>query len=301
MLGYFGPAGTFTHQALLSLNLPDDVRAYSSVGLTLDAVRHGDVRAGLVPIENSVEGGVSATIDSLASGQPLVIVAEVLLPVRFGLYARPGTDLAGVRRVITHPHAAAQVRDWLDANLPEAQVAEQGSTAGAAAEVARPESIFDAAICAAVAGQIYGLVGLVDDIADNSDAVTRFVLMARPASPPPATGHDKTTVIIHLDEDRPGGLIQALDQFASRGVNLCRIESRPEKDRMGNYFFSIDAEGHISDARVRETLMGLRRTCRDVVYLGSYPRADGVAASVASGTTDADFAAAAAWLDAIIG
>lgn len=299
MLGYFGPAGTFTHQALLSLNLPDEVRAYPSVGLTLAAVRNGDIRAGLVPIENSVEGGVSTTLDALVSGTPLLIAAEVLLPVRFGLYARPGTAMADVRRVITHPHAAAQVRDWLDANLAQATVTEQGSTAAGAAEVAQPESLFDATVCAQVAAEMYGLIALADDIADNSDAVTRFVLVARPTPPPAPTGHDKTTVVIHLREDRPGGLIEALEQFASRGVNLCRIESRPEKDRMGNYFFSIDAEGHIADARVRETLMGLRRTCREVVFLGSYARADGVAATVAPGTTEADFAAAAAWLATI--
>ncbi|MDR1213447.1 MAG: prephenate dehydratase [Propionibacteriaceae bacterium] len=296
MLGYFGPAGTFTHQALLSLSYDEETRPFPTVGATLDAVRHGSVRAGLVPIENSVEGGVSATIDNLAQGKALVIVSEVLLPIQFGLYARPGASLAGVERVITHPHAAAQVRGWLELNLPQAQVTEQGSTAAAAAQVAQPDSTFDAAVCADVAGQLYGLEALARDIADNAEAVTRFVLAARPAAPPAPTGHDKTSLILHMRDDHPGALRQMLEQFALRGVNLCRIESRPAKDKLGNYYFSVDAEGHIADARLAEALLGLHRTCKRVDYLGSYPRADGTEPVVKAGFRDSDFAKAAAWL-----
>ena len=122
MLGYFGPAGTFTHQALQSLGFDEPATAYATVPAALEAVRDGHVRACLVPIENSVEGGVSATLDNLAQGRPLVIVGEVLLAVQFGLYVRPGTPLTAVRRVLTHPHAAAQTRGWLAANLPGAEV-----------------------------------------------------------------------------------------------------------------------------------------------------------------------------------
>ncbi|HOB06050.1 MAG TPA: prephenate dehydratase domain-containing protein, partial [Propionibacteriaceae bacterium] len=143
MLGYFGPAGTFTHQALLSLGLDEEARPYATVPGTLDAVRDGVVRAGLVPIENSVEGGVTATLDNLAVGRPLVIVGEVLLPVQFGLYVRPGVALADIRKVLTHPHAAAQTRGWIAAHLPHAEVTEGGSTAAAAAEVAKPDSAYD--------------------------------------------------------------------------------------------------------------------------------------------------------------
>ncbi|MDR2974728.1 MAG: prephenate dehydratase, partial [Propionibacteriaceae bacterium] len=166
MLGYFGPEGTFTHQALLSLGLGESTRPYATVPGTLAAVRAGEVLAAVVPIENSVEGGVSATLDTLAQGEPLQIRAEVLLPVVFGLYARPGTTLDGVRGVITHPHAAAQVRGWLSEHLPQATIIEQGSTAGAAKEVANPDSAFDAAICAAIAGDLYGLTALASGIAD---------------------------------------------------------------------------------------------------------------------------------------
>jgi prephenate dehydratase len=297
VLGYFGPEGTFTHQALLSLRLDEPAQPFPSVGATLDAVRHGQVRAGLVPIENSVEGGVSATIDNLASGKALVIVGEVLLPVQFGLYARPGCALAQVERIITHPHAAAQVRGWLESNLPQAKVTEQGSTAAAAAEVARPQSNFEAAVCADVAGRMYGLEALAQDIADNAEAVTRFVLAARPTAPPAPTGHDKTSLILHMRDDHPGALRQMLEQFALRGVNLCRIESRPAKDKLGNYYFSVDAEGHIADLRLAEALLGLHRTCKRVDYLGSYPRADGTEPVVKAGFRDSDFAKAAAWLE----
>jgi len=301
MLGYFGPEGTFTHQALLSLNFEDEMTPYPSVGATLDAVRQGQVRAGLVPIENSVEGGVAATIDNLAQGRRLQIVAEVLLPVAFGLYVRRGTTLGQVRRIVTHPHAAAQVRSWIADHLPQATVSEQGSTAGAAAEVARPDSSFDAAICAAVAGELYGLVAAASDIADNADAVTRFVLVAKPGAVGVPTGHDKTSVMVHMKADHPGMLMEMLQQFALRGVNLCRIESRPEKDKMGNYYFSIDAIGHVRERRVQEALAGLHRTCREVTFLGSYPRADEVSQAVPDGTRDTDFADADAWLAQILG
>jgi len=296
VLGYFGPEGTFAHQALLSLGLDDAATPYATVDATLDAIRDGQVRAGLVPIENSVEGGVSATIDNLAAGRPLVIEAEVLLPIQFGLYVRPGTALESVRQIITHPHAHAQVRSWIASHLPQANVTERGSTAGAAVEVARPDSEFDAAVCAAVAGDLYGLEAAASSIADNSGAVTRFILVTRPTPPPPPTGHDKTSLLLHIREDHPGALAKILEQFSLRGVNLCRLESRPAKDRMGNYFFSVDAEGHIADARIAEALQGLHRTCKRVDYLGSYPRADLTEPVVQVGYRDSDFTKAAAWL-----
>jgi len=296
VLGYFGPEGTFAHQALLSLGRDDAATPFATVEATLDAIRDGQVRAGLVPIENSVEGGVSATIDNLAAGRPLVIEAEVLLPIQFGLYVRPGTTLESVRQILTHPHAHAQVRGWIASHLPEASVTERGSTAGAAVEVARPDSEFDAAVCAAVAGDLYGLEAAASGIADNSGAVTRFILVTRPTPPPPPTGHDKTSLLLHIREDHPGALAQILEQFSLRGVNLCRLESRPAKDRMGNYFFSVDAEGHIADARIAEAMQGLHRTCKRVDYLGSYARADFTEPVVQVGYRDSDFTKAAAWL-----
>ena len=295
--GYFGPAGTFSHQALLTLPAQrGEPVPYATVGQALQAVREGEVTAVLVPIENSVEGGVSATLDNLAYGDPLVITREVLLPVQFNLVGRPGTRLSDVRSVLTHPHAAAQCRDWLAAHLPAAGVTESGSTAGAAAEVADPQSRFDAAICAQVAGEMYRLATLATAIPDNPDAVTRFVLVSRPGPVAPPTGADKTTMVLFLREDHPGALLEILEQFASRGVNLCRIESRPTKRTLGDYCFSVDAEGHLDDARLAEALMGLHRICRDVVFLGSYPRADQERPTIRVGTANGDYAAAASWL-----
>ncbi len=296
--GYLGPEGTFTHQALLTV--PAATRAeivgYPTVGHCLQAVREGEVAAGLVPIENSIEGGVTATLDDLTHGDPLVITREVLLPVQFVLFARRGTQLADIAAVATHPHAAAQCRDWLAINLPQAKIDDAGSTAAAAAAVADRKSGYDAAICARVAGELHHLQPLTADIADNDAAVTRFVLLSRPGPVPPSTGADKTSLVLFLRQDAAGALLELLEQFASRGVNLCRIESRPTKTAFGNYCFTIDAEGHIDDARVAEALMGLHRVAAQLVFLGSYPRADQTPPQVATGTTNADYAAASAWL-----
>jgi prephenate dehydratase len=271
------------------------------VGLALQAVREGDVAAALVPIENSVEGGVTATLDNLTYGEPLRIVREVVLPVQFTLFARNGTQLHDVHRVLTHPHAAAQCRDWLADNLPDAIITEGGSTAAAAAEVADPRSRFDAAICADIAGELNKLTPLATRIADNPDAVTRFVLVSRAGTVGPSTGADKTTMVLFMRDNHPGALLEILEQFASRGVNLCRIESRPTKRSLGDYCFSVDAEGHIDDARLAEAMMGLHRVCKDVLFLGSYPRADLTEPIIPHGTSNEDYAAAATWLQKLRG
>lgn len=295
VLGYFGPAGTFTHQALLTIDDSDGV-PFASVGEALDAVRQGHVDGVVVPIENSVEGGVSATLDKLVDGDPLVITGEVVIPVEFGIYVRPGTTLDDVTSVLTHGHAAAQCRDWLATMIPDAQVTEAGSTAGAAKEVADPASRYDAAICARVAGRLYGLDELAHSIEDNPGAVTRFIVVSRPGRVPERTGADKTTLVAYMHQDHPGALLEILQQFAVRGVNLCRIESRPTKTILGSYCFAIDAEGHLDDRRFAETLLGLRRICRDVIFLGSYPRADAQPADVRRGFDDEAFEEASEWL-----
>ncbi len=295
MLGYFGPAGTFTHQALLTVS-DDEAVPFASVGEALDAVRRGQVEAAVVPIENSVEGGVSATLDKLVDGDPLVIQGEVVIPVEFGLYVRPGTSLEDVAQVLTHGHAAAQCRDWLATMIPDAQVTEAGSTAGAAREVADLQSRYDAAICARVAGELYGLDELAHSIEDNPGAVTRFVIVAKPGALPERTGADKTTLMAYMREDHPGALLEILQQFAVRGVNLCRIESRPTKTILGSYCFAIDAEGHLADRRLSEALLGLHRICRDVIFLGSYPRADEQSAVVRRGFDDEAFEEAGRWV-----
>ncbi|MDR0837470.1 MAG: prephenate dehydratase [Propionibacteriaceae bacterium] len=304
MLGYFGPEGTFTHQALLKLEPNAAAKPYPSVPLALAAARAGEVEASVVPIENSVEGGVSATLDYLAASEPpLHIIREIVIEVSFDLAVRPGTTLGDVRRVITHPHAAAQVRGWLAANLPNAELIERGSTAAAAEEVANPDSTFDAAVCAPVAREMYGLEALAHNINDNDGAVTRFVLVARADSGtsarPTRTGHDKTTFVAYMRADHSGALLEILQQLAVRGVNLCRIESRPTKTTLGSYCFSIDAEGHLDDARVAGALQGLKRICADVVFLGSYPRADEIVPNIPHWASEGSYAASKTWLDSL--
>jgi prephenate dehydratase len=294
---FLGPEGTFAEQALRTIPAAAtaELQPAATVTEALAAVRAGDADAALVPLENSVEGAVPVTLDELASGEPLVITREVHLPVTFGLYVRPGVALADVKTVASHPHGLAQCRGWLRANLPDAELRQTMSTSEAASAVARGE--FDAAVCAPVAGQRQHLAELATDVGDNADAVTRFVLLSRPGAPATRTGHDVTSLVAYIAHDRTGALLEVLTEFAVRGINLTRIESRPTKERLGRYCFFLDCSGHVADARVGEALMGLRRICADVRFLGSYPRDDDPASVVSPpGTADEDFAAAAAWL-----
>ncbi|MEW1951846.1 prephenate dehydratase [Terrabacter sp. NPDC080008] len=298
--GYLGPRGTFTQMALDAWDAAEGREhvPFGSVDAALTALRSGDIDAAMVPIENSVEGGVSATLDALATGEPLVVIGEVLVPITFVLCARAGVTLDRIRTVGTHSHAWAQVRGWMGRHLPDAVYVPTLSTAASAAALGQAgEVMFDAGVCAPVAARNEGLEVLAEDIGDNSSAVTRFVLVAGPGTLPAPTGADKTTVVLFQRDDHAGGLLELLEQFAVRGVNMTRLESRPTGEAMGSYCFSIDFEGHLLDARVGETLMGLRRVCAEVRFLGSYPRADGGRPGTRPGTTDEDFDRARAWLD----
>ncbi|MFC7490366.1 MULTISPECIES: prephenate dehydratase [unclassified Knoellia] len=300
--GYLGPEGTFTQMALLSwaASHGGEQVPFGSVDSALDALRRSEIDAAMVPIENSVEGGVSATLDALASGDPLVVIGEVNVPITFVLAARAGMPLEEIRAVGTHSHAWAQVRGWMDARLPGAAYVPTLSTAAAAAGLAGDvEQGYDAAVCAPVAAANHGLTVLADDIGDRAGAVTRFVLVARPGALPERTGADKTTVMLFQRDDRAGGLLELLEQFAVRGINMTRLESRPTKSTLGSYCFSIDFEGHVLDERVGEALMGLKRVCAEVRFLGSYPREDGAQTEVAPLTGDEDFSAARNWLHSL--
>ncbi|WP_432483411.1 prephenate dehydratase [Kineococcus esterisolvens] len=299
---FFGPVGTFSEAALRAVVPDAPAEAMASVDATIEAVRTGAADVGCVPIENSVEGGVPATLDGLAVGDPLVVVAEVVLPVSFVLAARPGTALSDVRRVSTHSHAYAQVRHRLHRMLPEVAYVPATSTAASAAALAAeadggPAAGFEGAVCAPFAARRFGLDVLAERIEDRDGAQTRFVLLSRPGAVPQRTGNDKTSLVLFLREERPGALVEALEQFVTRGINLTRIESRPAGDALGRYCFSIDCDGHLADARVGEALMGLHRVCERVRFVGSYPRADGGTAVLGSGPTDAAFAEAQDWLD----
>ncbi|HEX6931174.1 MAG TPA: prephenate dehydratase [Streptosporangiaceae bacterium] len=304
---YLGPRGTFCEQAVSALHPDGDFEALAcaSIEATLDAVHGGSADRAVVPIESSVEGGVNATLDELAAGPRLVINAEVIVPVEFALLARPGTQLADIKVVGGHPVAQPQCRQWLARNLPDAHWRPALSNADAAQQVA--DYGLDAALAGSFAARYYQLDVLADGVHDNAAAVTRFVEVGQPGPPPSATGHDRTSAIAYLADDHPGALMDILSQFAVRGVNLSRIESRPTGEGIGRYCFFIDCEGHVAEPRVGEALMGLRRTCSAVRFLGSYPMADAgpadpgqIAAERAfRERSDASFTDAASWLDRI--
>ena len=293
---YLGPEGTFAEAALgiLGADSAAEARPEPSVPAALAAVRAGTCDAALVPLENSVEGSVPATMDGLVSGSPLVITREVFLEVAFVLAVRPGTTAAAVGTLASHPHALAQCRATVAELVPGAEVVLAASTADAARRVAAGE--WDAAVCAPIAAQRYGLTALATDLADHPGAVTRFVLVSRPGPLPAPTGADKTTVTAVVP-DRTGALLDLLTEFAVRGISLTRIESRPTRERLGVYSFSIDCEGHVADARVGDALAALHRLCAEVRFLGSYPRADALPGKpVDERVGDAAFAGAQQWL-----
>lgn len=296
-IAYLGPAGTFSELAVRQLEHSQraELLVFGAVSEVLAAVVSGQAERAVVPIENSVEGGVSATADALATTPGLQIFGEYLVPVTFDLLAKRGGNLGSSPVVATHPVAYAQSRSWLQLNYPKHTHIPTASTAGAAQAVAEG-SEFDAAVAAPHVASLYGLEVLASNIGDNPDAQTRFLEVGSSGKPSGRTGSDKTSVVVELPDDRPGGLLEMLEQFATRGVNLSRIESRPIGDRLGRYRFNIDAEGHIDDEAIAEALMGLHRFSPRVVYLGSYPRADKSASVHLGNNSDARYQAARNWV-----
>lgn len=295
---YLGPVGTFTEAALRTItNSSDSLTPYANVTAALDAVRNGVAERALVPIENSIEGVVARTLDELAIGAPLVIYNEVTLPVTFSLLVAKGNEGKAIKKIATHPHAEAQCRTFIARNYPDAEIIISSSTAAAAQALSSGD--FDAAIAAPSAAVAYDLATIANNIGDNDGAVTRFVLVGKPGTVPPATGFDRTSLAAFIGADHAGALLEVLTEFSVRGVNLTFIQSRPTGRELGHYHFIIDAEGHINEERVGDALMGLRRICEDVRYLGSYPRADKVAPTTTPATTDSSFKEADTWLAAV--
>jgi prephenate dehydratase len=299
---YLGPESTFTEQALLTI--PAAVKGIRtparSVPEALEAVRSGDADAALVPWENSIGGAVGVTLDELVDGPVLVITRDVVIPVDFVLAASAGQHMRNVRSVAAHPQASTQCRGWLRAHIPDAAIIDVLSNGAAAASAA--DGTTDAAICAPIAIDRFGLNVLAEKIADHPDAVTRFVLLSRPGHPPPdPTGDDITSLAVWIAHDKVGALLAVLTELAVRGVNLTRIESRPTGERLGRYVFFLECTGHVAEARVGEALQGLRRICAEVRFLGSYPRATPPGTRERpvpppAGLSDLDYADSAAWL-----
>jgi prephenate dehydratase len=273
-IGFLGPEGTFTEQALLSQAdlAGDELVPMATIGEVLAATDDGGIDLGFVGIENSIEGTVNATIDALAFEHDLLIQREVELGIQLNLLAPAGMAMADVTRVLTFPVAAGQCRAWLASNLPEAEVVAANSNAEAARIIAEEHDGVSAAVAPSLAAKIYGLEVLANDIEDHPENTTRFVLVARDRIPT-ATGHDKTTIVVFQRADRPGSLLAILQEFAARAINLTKLESRPTKKGLGHYCFIIDLEGHLSDELVADCLRDVRSKVEDIKFLGSYPAA----------------------------
>ena len=258
------------------------------------------MKAANIDMKTVVVGGVDATQDALANIPNLRIIGEYLVPVNFVLVARPGTALADVTVINAHPVAYAQSHNWLEANLPKHGHLPATSNVAAAASLF-DDTLANAAIAPPGITDHHDVVVLAENIGDNPNAVTRFVLVGRAKSVPPRTGADKTSIIAELPDDHPGALLEMLEQFATRGVNMSLLQSRPIGDSIGRYRFVIDLDGHIDDERVADALLGLKRFSPGVIFLGSYPRADQRAITVDDRYGDKTFTAARAWLDGLRG
>ena len=290
-IGFLGPEGSFTHEAVTTLGDGRAV-AVATIGDLLADVAAGRLDRALVPIENAIEGTVSATIDGLVFDYDLFIEREVVLPIHLHLLARPGVALGDVTTVLSYVHALGQCREFLSGL--SASTTQSTSTSQAARLVAESSEPW-AAVGSAMAGELFGLVRVASDIEDHPGNATRFVVVGRETIAAPS-GHDRTTIVCFQDADRPGSLYGILGRFAARDINLTKLESRPTKKGLGDYCFVIEFEGHLSDDLVADCLTDLQSHLARVKFLGSYPVEGEVAAERRDEVSIAR-AAAATWID----
>ena len=277
-VAYLGPAGTFSEEALCGeVSLADAEHVQKpSIRHILDAVSIGEVDLGFTALENSIEGTVNATLDALAFEYELFIQREMIMQVHLHLLGLPGTKLPKINMVWSFPNALGQCFRFLHESMPGAGRGVAESTAAAAAAVASGGDEQTAAIGSARAAEVYGLEILRSDIGEQEGNQTRFVTVAKQERGiPPATGRDKSSIVIFQRQDRPGSLLSILQEFAARSINLTKLESRPTKKSLGNYCFIIDFEGHISDELVGDCLLNIKTKHADLKFLGSYPSAGG--------------------------
>ncbi len=273
-VGYLGPAGTFTEEALtVSLEqVALEPVAYPSIEDALAAAANGEVDFAFVPIENALEGSVLTTLDALIHRYDLLAIAESILAIHHVLLGYGEPDLARVREVRSHPQALAQSQRYLRAQLPQADLVAVASTADAARQVRLLEDPTVAAIAPRRAAALWGLKVLAESIEDDPHNETRFWLLARDRLPPP-TGNDRTALVCFQVVDRPGSLLSLLVPFASRGINLTKLESRPARTNLGAYLFVIELEGHVTDESVAGALEDLRELKVRTKLLGSFEAA----------------------------
>ena len=298
-VGFLGPVGTFTEQAMLR---ESDLAALEAVPYplmtdVLFAVAEGEVDLGVVPVENAIEGTVNATVDTMAFDVDVMIQRELLEPVALHLLCLPDAELSEIKQVVSIPVASAQCRTWLREHLPDVEYVAANSTAEGAETVARAGDRSIAAIANERASTVYGLKVGGADIEDHPENQTRFVVVARSGVPAP-TGHDKTSIVVFQRADRPGSLLAILQEFAARSINLSLLLSRPTKTSLGDYCFLLDLDGHLADPVVADCLRTIRATQSDVKFLGSYPAA-GEHAPATRAKVDAAFSDAEQWIESL--
>lgn len=271
-IGYLGPQGTYTEEALIKVYSPEEHEfvSFTTVSDVIEAVDRGEVDKGIVPIENSIEGSVSETLDHLAFDAEVLIEREILLPIHHHLIGHKEATAADIKKIISHPQAFAQCRKSLRRLFREFELEPAFSTADAVRVVAALKDKSVAAIGNAFAARIYGLEVLVKDISDYEDNTTRFIVIGKEGQPP--TGYDKTSIICFIGDDRPGKLLEILQEFSYRYINLTKITSRPTKKKFGEYLFFIDMEGHIEESHIKAALACLKCKLPKVKFLGSYRR-----------------------------
>ena len=298
-VGYLGPRGTFSEQALLTQGdlVNAELLPLDAIPDVLVATTSRRVDQGLVPIENAIEGTVNVTMDMLAFEHELLIQREIVIPVQMHLLVLPGATLEEIKTVLSIPVATAQCRRFLSDNLPGVATEVSASTAQAAQIVAAAGDPTIAAIANARAGELHGLETLVPDIEDHDDNETKFVMVA-PAGIPAPTGHDKTTVVIFQHANRPGSLLAILQEFAARAINLTKLASRPTKEGLGSYCFIMDLEGHVDDELVADCLRDIHSKHGRIKFLGSYPAAGETGERVRR-EADASWAEAESWIQSL--
>ena len=267
-LGYLGPAGSYAEQAAILYDAHAEKVPYPSIPTVAKGVEKLEVTSGLVPIENSIEGAVTYTLDLLIHDSKLLISDEIILPVHHNLLGSPGTGKEDIKLVYSHPQAFAQCRKYLEHELPGVELIASLSTSAAVKRLSEENNI--AAIGNLRAAEIYNAEVIDSQIEDNSNNVTRFVLLSENDSP--ATGNDKTSICFTFSDDSPGLLYKVMGFAAKEGINLAKVESRPNKLELGRYFFLLDLEGHRTDQKLATTLSAINNEVSELKILGSYPQ-----------------------------
>lgn len=268
-VGYLGPKGTFSQEALRKYikDREHEAYGYSTIPDILFAVQNGELDEAVVPIENSLEGSVNATLDMMAVDVDLKIKAEIVLAIRQNLLVKKGTRPESIKYILSHPQAIGQCRMFLNSSFPQAEIRLVYSTAEAAEEVAKGCGD-SAAVASIAAAEAYGLDILFEGIQDRENNFTRFIVVAKKDAE--RTGLDKSSIVFST-EDRPGSLYRILDIFNLWDINMTRIESRPAKNELGKYIFFVDIKGHRDDDDVRDALTMVKRKTSFYRFLGSYP------------------------------